>query len=410
MTTPENKNEAELSTTRDVIDLPRGFRFGGLACGIKDSGKADLSLIVSDAPVVAAGVYTANQVVAAPVTWCRAVTPSARVRAVITNSGNANACTGKRGDEDTESMATCVADSVGCKSSEVLVMSTGIIGHVLPIDKITEGIKQLAGETAATDQAFQDSADAILTTDVQRKLVSTKIAIGDHVYSIAAMAKGAGMIAPNMATMLAVVLTDAPLAADDAQSMLSRVADKSFNRVSVDGHTSTNDTLLMLASGEGDGLVGDDLNQFESVVLNQCIELAKQLVADGEGAKHVLALRVSGAESDADATEIARTVAASPLVKTAITGGDPNWGRIVSAAGYAKARVDPSKISLTICGRTIYRDGAPLHFDASELSATMKASGEVDADLIVGTGEGKASFWASDLTTEYVTFNSEYTT
>ena len=224
------------------------------------------------------------------------------------------------------------------------------------------------------------------------------------------MAKGAGMIAPNMATMLSVVVTDAPLSPEVAATVLATAANLSFNRVSVDGHTSTNDTLLLLASGEGESLAGDALDQFQASVNALCIELAKQLVADGEGATHVMAIEVSGAACEADAATIARTVAASPLVKTAITGGDPNWGRIVSAAGYADAKITPEKTSLKICGVTIYQDGTPQTFNERSLSEKMKAAAEVSIELQVGSGPGQAEYWSSDLTCDYVRFNSEYTT
>ena len=237
-----------------------------------------------------------------------------------------------------------------------------------------------------------------------------KVNIDGAVYSIAAMAKGAGMIAPNMATMLGVVLTDAPLSADIASDVLKAAANVSFNRVSVDGHTSTNDTLLLLSSGEEKLLSGDALDQLQVAINDGCIELAKMLVADGEGATHVMAIQVSGAESDDDAELIAKTVAASPLVKTAITGGDPNWGRIVSAAGYAGPKIDPSCMSLKICGVTIYQNGAPEEFDAKSISETMKAAAEVAIELAVGSGAGSAAYWSSDLTCDYVRFNSEYTT
>ena len=390
--------------------IPDGFQFAATACGIKASSKLDLSLIVADRPVRGAGVYTTNQIVAAPVLLCQQRTPSAAIRAVITNSGNANACTGDQGTQDALAMTTQVADKIGCNPEAVLVMSTGVIGHTLPMQKVSAGIENAVGTLARDEAAFLSAADGILTTDVDRKVVSAQINIDGQTYTIAAMAKGAGMIAPNMATMLGVVLTDAPLSAKSSADVLKAAANVSFNRVSVDGHTSTNDTLLLLSSGEGDVLDGDALDQFQSCVNDLCIELAKKLVADGEGATHVMAINVTGAASESDAELIAKTVAASPLVKTAITGGDPNWGRIVSAAGYAGPQIDPAKTSLKICGVTIYEDGSPKTFDAKTLSESMKASPEVEIELTVGTGPGQAKYWSSDLTCDYVRFNSEYTT
>ena len=390
--------------------LPKGFRFSGVACGIKPSGKPDLSLIVAERGVVGAGVYTQNQIVAAPVLICKARTPASEIRAVVTNSGNANACTGAKGMEDAVAMCKRVAEKVGCDESQVLVMSTGIIGQTLPMDCINTGIDSACKGLASDDEAFEAAAEAIRTTDKDRKTAFREVKCGASTYRIAAMAKGAGMIAPNMATMLAVVLTDAPIEPNLAQSILSKAADVSFNKVSVDGHTSTNDTLLLLSSGAGEPISGESLESFSTALNELSIELAKQLVADGEGATHVMQIHVHGAANDNDAATIARTIAASPLVKTAVTGGDPNWGRIVSAAGYAEATIEPSQTTLNVCGQTIYENGMPREFDESALSRTMKAADEVEIDLRVGSGSGEATFWSSDLTTEYVTFNSEYTT
>jgi glutamate N-acetyltransferase/amino-acid N-acetyltransferase len=307
-------------------------------------------------------------------------------------------------------MSEQVAELVGCQPSEVLVMSTGVIGKPLPMDKVGSGIASAYVQLSFSMESYLLAADAICTTDQYRKIVFRDVRLGDQEYRIAAMAKGAGMIAPNMATMLAVVLTDAPLTAGAAELALTRAADKSFNRISVDGHTSTNDTMLLLASGNGEPLTGDRLDAFQRELESLSIELAKLIVADGEGATHVLAIHVEGADNDRDAHQIAKTVAASPLVKTAIHGGDPNWGRIVSAAGYADAKIHPELTCLRICGQTIYHLGTPLSFDAGVLSRQMKQSPEVLIQLRVGDGPGAASYWSSDLTTDYVRFNSEYTT
>jgi glutamate N-acetyltransferase/amino-acid N-acetyltransferase len=326
--------EAQMASSSHP-SLPIGFRFAGVSCGIKPSRKLDLSLVVCDREVQAAGVYTQNQIVAPPVLLCRERTPSSRIRAVVTNSGNANACTGEAGREDAQEMSQQVASRVGCDPSQVLVMSTGVIGRRLPMEQIRQGIDAAYEKLDSRPDAFRLAADAICTTDQSQKVVFREFVVGDQSYRIAAMAKGAGMIAPNMATMLALVLTDAPLTSDQVVSALRQAAKQSFNRISVDGHTSTNDTMLLLASGCGDSLEGSSLETFQSELNALSIELAKLIVADGEGATHVMAIRVEGAASDDDAEVIARTVGASPLVKTAITGGDPNWGRIVSAAGYA---------------------------------------------------------------------------
>lgn len=390
--------------------VPDGFRYAGLAAGIKPSGKPDIALIVADRPVVAAGVYTQNQVVAAPVVLSKSRTPSSSVRAVVANSGNANACTGENGMRDARETCRQVARQVGCDEDDVLVMSTGVIGHALPMDQVRRGIERAGAMLGDTVTAFEDAADAILTTDQDRKVAMRPLVLGGQPFQIAAMAKGAGMIAPNMATLLSVVLTDVALTPETAQTMLREVAEASFNRVSVDGHTSTNDTLLLLASGQGQPLQGDALKEFRNALEEVAVELAKELVADGEGAKHYMQLQVHGAEDDTAAKKIAETVAASPLVKTAITGADPNWGRIVSAAGYADAKIVPERMTLKICGMTIYENGQPVECDAARVSYEMKQAREVPLDLVVGDGPGGVTFWASDLTTDYVTFNSKYTT
>ena len=391
--------------------LPRGFRFSGTASGLKISGKKDLALVVADHSVVAAGVYTQNQVVAAPVVICRKKTPSDEIRAVVVNSGNANACTGARGIADAEAMCAQVANLIGCTPNQVLLMSTGVIGVQLEMDKVEEGIANGFSNLSASIEEFNHACDAICTTDQARKTATRTVVVSDKPIRIVGMAKGAGMIAPNMATMLAMIVTDAILTPNRAQSMLKQSCDKSFNRISVDGHTSTNDTVLMLASGDsGIEITAENEVAFQQELDTVFTELAKQIVLDGEGAKHIMAIQVDGAETDDAAFNIAKTVAASPLVKTAITGGDPNWGRIISAAGYADAVISAEQTSLEICGVTIYKDGTPVAFDAGTLSKKMQANREVPIVLSVGSGQGTSKYWSSDLTTDYVTFNSEYTT
>lgn len=418
MTDPNNAG----ATPKIVV--PEGFKFSAVAGGIKPSGKPDVSLIIGDKPLVAAGVYTTNQVVAAPVTWCRARTPSANIRVVATVSGNANACTGEQGERDNAMIAKIVAGKIGCQVDEVLVMSTGIIGRFLPMEKVESALVAAAAAcvtdtcSSPTDtDALISVAQAIRTTDNDRKIASDRVDLSIGTISVAAICKGAGMIAPNMATMLAVAMTDAPLSADQTQQVLTRVADKSFNRITVDGHASTNDTYLLLSSGvKGIGSNGDeklsdeDLAIFEQCLTRLSIDLAKQIVADGEGATHYMTLNVDGASSDQAAQRIARHTAQSLLVKTAITGNDPNWGRIVSAAGAAGEPIDVAATSLKICDVEIYRDGTPLHFDAASLSKKMASAIEVPVSLVVGKGTGTAKLWASDLTKAYVTLNSEYTT
>ena len=397
------------------MQLPLGFRFSGIQSGIKASGKPDMALIANAQSGPTAGVYTQNKIVAAPVLWCRERTPGP-IRAVVINSGNANACTGERGRQDAARMAELVANELKCTAEEVLVMSTGVIGHHLPMEKIERGIPQLVGTLADDEEGFLRSATAILTTDQGKKTADRSFASSQGTsYTICGMAKGAGMIGPNMATMLGIVVTDFPLDPALAQQLLQRVADQSFNRISVEGHTSTNDSLVLMAAeatqADASPSVGaDDLQRFEEELTALCIELAKKIPADGEGASHLIEITVTGADCDASAVMIAKTVSQSALVKTAITGGDPNWGRIVSAAGYADCPLDPAKTALTIQGIEVYRDGAPCKFDAKQASQAIRDRFEVQINLQVGEGAGKARFWTSDLTQAYVHFNSEYTT
>jgi glutamate N-acetyltransferase/amino-acid N-acetyltransferase len=393
------------------MHVPKGFRLAGVHCGLKTSSTEDISLIVSDGPVVAAGVYTQNLICAAPVEICRERTTSNSIRAVVTNSGNANACTGKQGMDDAIRMTELVAGACDVPAESVLVMSTGIIGEFLPMDKVTSGINDAASQLNNNEDSLHAASRGITTTDKTPKLVSRQVEINGEVVTITAMAKGAGMIGPRMATLLGVVFTDAALNETDAATLLTASVDSSFNSISVEGHTSTNDTVLLLASGlVGEPLEGPALQQFSDIVAELCIELAKMIPADGEGASHLIEIEVTGCQSAADAKIIAETVASSNLVKTAVTGNDPNWGRIVSAAGYAGIEFDVSKVSLKINGNSVYENGTPAEFDAAVVSRSMAESTECLIQLSVGDGSGMATFWTSDLTCQYVTFNSEYTT
>jgi glutamate N-acetyltransferase/amino-acid N-acetyltransferase len=403
--------------------LPQGFRFAGVSAAIKKkSGTKDVAVIVSDVPAVAAGVYTQNQVVAAPVVLCRSRTPLGTARAVVVNSGNANACTGSRGAADAAHMCEVLATAVAAASAGVgaepvsaaqtLVMSTGVIGHFLPMEKIEAGIAKAVASLASGEQAFLDAADAIMTTDAARKVTTRRAELGGKVIHIAGMAKGAGMIGPNMATMLCCVTTDARLSAEQAQRLLTAAANKSFNNISVEGHTSTNDTMLLLANGCSGGaeLSAAEEAQFAEHLEAMCIELAKQIPADGEGSAHLIEVTVRGAASEADARKISHTVASSNLVKTAVHGGDPNWGRIVSAAGYAGPAIDTRQLALKINGIALFAGGEPLPFDARQASDSIRNNHTTLIELMVGSGVGECTHWTSDLGVEYVRFNSEYTT
>jgi glutamate N-acetyltransferase/amino-acid N-acetyltransferase len=394
------------------MHLPLGFQFAGLACGIKKSGKEDLTLVVCPGGAVAAGVYTQNLVYAAPVALDRARTPSGDIRVVAVNSGNANACTGERGLKDAEQMAALAAESVGAKAQQALVMSTGIIGVFLPMEKVAAGVKQASQRLGSDEAAFMSAARGILTTDKGTKTASRTITVEGQTIRIAGMCKGAGMIGPNMATMLGLLLTDARLSPADAQRVLKEAAYVSFNCVSVEGHTSTNDTLLLLASGaaSAEPMSGSALQTFAAALRDIAIELAKQIPDDGEGASHVIALRVEGAKTRSDARQIAQTVADSALVKTAFAGGDPNWGRIVSAVGYSGVKFDPAGVGLSINGHELYRQGSPVAFDARTVSQSIKSRREVDVTISLREGSESITFWTSDLTVDYVRFNADYTT
>jgi glutamate N-acetyltransferase/amino-acid N-acetyltransferase len=396
-----------------AISLPRGFRFAGVHCGIKqDPAREDLALIVADQPAVAAGVYTQNVVYAAPVALDRERTPSDRIRVVVVNSGNANACTGQRGLDDARTMACLAAEACEAAEDQALVMSTGVIGHYLPMDKIATGIRSGAASLADGERAFLAAARGILTTDKSHKVAGGSLTLGNEAVHLAGLAKGAGMIGPRMATMLAVVVTDAALSPADAHAALTAAVDDSFNCISVEGHTSTNDTVLLLASGLSgpQPLQGESLAAFRDELRRVCIDLAVQIPDDGEGSTHLVRIDVQGAESRDGAFRIAKTVAESALVKTAISGGDPNWGRIVSAVGYAGVRFDPLQLSLALNGAELYRSGTPVDFDAAQVSKSIRENRETHILLTVGQGAGTVRFWTSDLTVDYVTFNADYHT
>ncbi|MCI0362120.1 MAG: bifunctional glutamate N-acetyltransferase/amino-acid acetyltransferase ArgJ [Planctomycetaceae bacterium] len=400
------------------MHIPHGFRFAGVHAGIKKQAqKEDFTLVHCPAGATAAGVYTQNLVFAAPVAFDRARTPASDIRVVAVNSGNANACTGERGTSDAHQMARLAAAAVGAQESQALVMSTGVIGVYLPMDKIAAGATSAAAKLGDDEAAFLSAARGILTTDKGIKVASRTLTIGGREIRLAGMCKGAGMIGPNMATMLGVVTTDAALSPDAAQSALTAAVEESFNCISVEGHMSTNDTVLLLASGAGkpltthhSPLTGPDLVTFQIALNELCIELAKQIPDDGEGASHLITIHVQGTKTKDDARRIAQTVANSALVKTAVAGADPNWGRIVSAAGYAGVPFDPAGVDLVVNGHKLYERGAPVPFDARTVSAAIKASRETTIELAFREGTAAIRFWTSDLNVDYVRFNADYTT
>ncbi|QDU96304.1 bifunctional glutamate N-acetyltransferase/amino-acid acetyltransferase ArgJ [Lignipirellula cremea] len=396
-----------------TIALPKGFRFAGVHCGIKQAaGVKDMSLIVSDQPATAAGVYTQNLVFAAPVQIDRSRTPMADARFVVVNSGNANACTGPRGLADAQTMLSVAADACGCSPSQGLVMSTGVIGVFLPMEKIAAGTTAAAQSLGDDEAAFLAASDGVLTTDSSRKIAARSLAVQDSEIRLVGMAKGAGMIGPHMATMLCVIATDAALEPADAQAMLRSAVEVSFNCISVEGHTSTNDTVLLLANGAATGkpLTGSDREAFQAALVETCTEMARMIPSDGEGATHLITIDVCGAASTSDARRIAKAIAESALVKTAVAGADPNWGRIVSAAGYAGAKFDPARVDLHINDHLIYQQGSPAEFEAKVVSRSIRGQHETFLRLDLNAGDANLRFWTSDLTVDYIKFNSEYTT
>lgn len=398
--------------TQDLL-LPRAFRFAGGRCGIRgDDPRKDLALLVSDRPASAAGVFTQNRVCAAPVQVSRVRVPQDQARAVVVCSGNANACTGEQGLRDALRMTELTAEMLGCASDQVLVCSTGIIGRPLPMPCIEMGIRSLARQLSHSADALQSAAEAILTTDTRIKVASRTVCLADTEIHLVGLAKGAAMIGPNMATMLAFVLSDAFVAPHDLDQLLRHAVDQSFHCISVDGHTSTNDSVLTLANGAASQtpLQGESLRRFGQVLTEVCVELARAIVADAEGASHLITLDVQGLRSEAEARQIARTIANSPLVKTAIFGADPNWGRIVSAVGYAGVELSETDLSLWMGEFLLYDRGRPVQFDSVAVSNYLRQNREVSLRLRFELGSASCRFWTSDLTYEYVRLNAEYTT
>jgi glutamate N-acetyltransferase/amino-acid N-acetyltransferase len=395
------------------ITVPQGYLLAGVHCRIKrDSQKPDLTLVLSETPASAAGVYTQNLVCAAPVVLDRSRTPSDRIRTVVICSGVANACTGQRGLHDAEEMARIAAAACGAKPDQALVLSTGVIGAFLPMDKIEQGISAAAVKLGNNEACLLSAARGMLTTDTIHKLAGRSVTIDGREIRITGMAKGAAMMGPNMATMLALIMTDAAMDPATVQAALHAATSDSFNCISVDGHMSTNDTVLLLANGAAGGrpLAGKDLEIFQEALNETCVDLAKSIPGDGEGATHLITIELSGCADRDSALALAKTVANSPLVKTAISGADPNWGRIVSAAGYAEVPFDPNGVSLRVNGFSLYEKGAPTEFDGHAVSRSIRDNRDTLIQLEFSEGTAFRRFWTTDLTAEYVRLNADYHT
>lgn len=390
------------------VTVPVGFRAGAAMAGVKTgvATRLDVGLIVSDRPCAAAGVFTTNQVVAAPCVVTRKHLASGTLRAIVANSGIANACTGEEGERNAVAMARVAAEAVGCSPYEIGVASTGVIGWQLPIERIAKAVREIEPRAAG----FDDFSRAIMTTDTRPKLVASSASAAAGTIRALGVAKGAGMIHPNMATLLTFVVTDAAIPLTELRPMVKRAADRSFNAISVDGDTSTNDTLLVLANGaSGVPATSATIAAAEVLITDLCERLAQEIVSDGEGVTKVFAVHVSGAASDEDARRAARTITTSNLVKTAIHGADPNWGRILAAAGRSGARVDDRRASIRIGDVNVYRDGAPVAFDDAAVRRIF-AEPKIAIEVQLGLGQGRAVAWGTDLSAEYVRINAEYTT
>ncbi len=392
------------------ICAPAGFRAAAAAAGIKKPGttRLDCALLVSERPAAVAGVFTTNRVEAAPVRYCREVCRGGRARAVVVNSGNANACTGELGYENVKTTACLASTLLNLPSEEVCVCSTGVIGVPMPMDRLENGVRACAA--MLSDRGSSDVARAIMTTDTVPKELAVEVSLDGGKVRIGGIAKGAGMIAPNMATMLCFITTDADINAPRLQSLLRTAADQSFNCICVDNDMSTNDTLLCLANGaSGVSLEGDDYVRFGEALCLTCRELAQALVRDGEGATKFVEIAVTGAADDNAAKRMAGSVARSQLCKTAFYGQDANWGRIACAAGYAGVSFDPARMDIYIQGIQVLKHGCPLVYDEAEIQKRMKEP-EMRVRLELNSGTGHAVFWTSDLSLEYVKINADYRT
>ena len=398
------------------LQLPTGFLTAGGHCGVKkDPAIFDLALFVSNVSCTSAGVFTQNRVCGAPVKVSRERIRRTTTRGVVINSGNSNACTGDQGIADARWMTGLLAEKIGCPAEDVLVCSTGVIGRFLPKDPLVAGIPQLHAQLAATPEAFEQAARGMLTTDTCVKMATRTVTIAGTILRISGCCKGAAMIAPNMATMLCVIMTDAKLTVDDADAMLRNAVNESFNCISVEGHTSTSDTVLFLANGAAGGTCSSTWTHHEQVAYQQALtavsqELARAIINDAEGATHTIFIEVRGCRNKAEAKLIAKAIADSPLVKTAIHGADPNWGRIVSAAGYAGVPFEECDATLRVNGMLLYRNGTPVKFDPATASKTIRDSRETHIELDFSLGITGARYWTADLTAEYVRLNADYTT
>ncbi|MGI8909847.1 MAG: bifunctional glutamate N-acetyltransferase/amino-acid acetyltransferase ArgJ [Rubrobacteraceae bacterium] len=390
--------------------MAEGFVAAGVACGVRNSGSRDLGLLFSDRPCVTTAVFTRNIVKGAPLLVTKEAVEGGDARAVVVNSGNANAATGKRGLSDAREMQALAAEALGIGAGEVAVASTGVIGVYLPMDRISEGIERAGGKLGADGAPF---ADAILTTDTRTKEVAVRVEIGGRVVTIGGTAKGSGMIHPNMGTMLAFLTTDANVERECLQETLSSVTERTFNRVTVDGDTSPSDMAILMANGAAGGepltLDHPDYPVFAEAVETVARGLAKEIARDGEGATRLVEVVVEGAKDEPSAAALAKSVVGSSLVKASVFGEDANWGRVLVAMGYAGVPFDPDEVELFFGPVKVFSGGEPVPHEEAEANAAL-ASGEVVITVRMGEGNASATAWGCDLTYEYVEINGSYRT
>ncbi len=389
------------------VTAPSGYRAAGIQTGVKESGAKDLALVYSTRPANAAAVYTTNKVQGAPIAIDRQHLADGTARAVILNSGNANVCNGDVGLAHARRMCALTASELGLQTEQVLVCSTGLIGVPLPIAKIEAGIPQIVA--ALSKDGGATAAEAIMTTDTVPKSCAVEVELASGRAVVGAMAKGAAMIAPNMATMLAVVTTDAAVPSGLLQELLAQAIQRTFNCITVDGDMSTSDTVILMANGAGTALGERDCECLYEGLEFACRQMAQAIARDAEGSSKLITIAVHGAATEAEARQLGVAVANSSLVKTAAFGNDPNWGRILCAMGYAGVEFDPDRVRVSLCGTDIYGRGAGLDFDGDKLSAAMQAE-EIAIDINLARGAAAAEIFTCDLTYEYVRLNAEYTT
>ena len=393
------------------VAYPIGFTAAGVRAGIKKSGNLDVAVIYSEKPAAVAGVFTKNQVAAAPVRVSKIVVGTGKAQVVVANAGCANACTGEQGLRDAEKMCQIAAKELNCRDDDVIVASTGVIGVHLPMDKMEAGIKAAVKELSKDGSV--NAGNAIVTTDTYSKCCATEVNIGGKEVRFGVIAKGSGMIQPDMATMLCFITTDVNIDQKLLQTALSEITEVTFNMISIDGDMSTNDMVIVMANGEADNpkITQKDENykKFYDTLKGICTELSKKIASDGEGATKFLTIHVSGAENFNDAKQVAMSVAKSPLVKTAFFGEDPNWGRVICAVGYSGVRMSPEKTIVKFGDIPVYEHSIGATYDEAALKKVM-AEHDIVIDIDLGEGNAEATVWSCDFSYEYVKINGEYHT